>query len=343
MLRQLFFVLAASLAYGQQSSVANSAAPSKQNVVEKVLAATVFIKTDTGVGTGFIVIGDGTIVTANHVVADAQKVACKTGNGEIYDKVSLIARDERRDIAILKVAGFELSKVDFAELSRVEPGQHVLVIGNPLDLGNKDSKMTVTDGVVSGFRDFGWGYRILQISAPITPGNSGGPVVNDEGKVLGIASFKAVAGESLSFATPIDYVRGLLALPADAKPLSSWDSPAAENPFNSANVQSLTDYWKSSQGPMFYVKDTGKEVSIVNLSAPDYTYDFKWADGLIIGFVYGVGYTGNAKDFCALRKIDDSHLHRVCFRYKKEHTETTAVAEAEKRFAKPTDVWIRVR
>ncbi len=311
--------------------------PTGSNIYERVSPATVLIKTEDSAGTGFIVRPDGTIVTAFHVIDGATRVGVKTGSGEIFDNLSLLVKDERRDIAIIKVAGFELPTVELGNSNDVQPGQPIFVVGNPL--GAEELQSTMTDGIVSGIRDFGEGYKVIQISAPISKGNSGGPVLDDKGRAIGVAVFKIVSGESLNFAVPINYVRGLLGSISQSDPIQQWEgTPTPESMFGSAKIGGLTDYWKSSNGNLYYIKDHGDQVKILNLTSPQYTYDFKWSGNLVIGFTYG-GRT----QACALKKIDDDHLHRVCFKAKKGYDDARIQAEAERRFSKPRDIWIRMR
>ena len=332
---QVLLVLILSVSVPTSGQESPPVAPNK--LFELTSPATVLIRTEDGSGTGFIVRPDGTIVTAFHLVDGATRLAVKTESGEIFDNVTLLAKDERRDIAIIKVSGFELPAVPLGNSNEVQPGQHIFVIGNPL--GAEELQATITDGIVSGVRDFGWGYKVIQISAPVSQGNSGGPVLEDDGKAIGVASFKFVSGENLNFAVPINYVRGMLDAATETDPITQWEGkPTPESLFGGSKTGELTDYWKSSNGNLYYIKDHGDQVKILNLTSPRYTYDYKWYGDLVIGLTYGGG-----TDACALKKIDDDHLHRVCFKYRKDYDDERIRIEAEKRFRKPRDVWIRMR
>jgi len=111
--------------------------------------------------------------------------------------------DERRDVAILQVKGWNLPFVEPGNSDSVRVGDRVVVIGNPLGLEN-----TITDGLISGKRDTGEGFTIYQISAPISHGSSGSPVFNRRGEVVGIASYSIEGGQNLNFFIPINYARG---------------------------------------------------------------------------------------------------------------------------------------
>ena len=313
-------------------------AGSVQRVYEHVSPATVLIKTGDGAASGFIVRSNGTIVTAFHVVDGADRVAVKTKSGEIFDNDVLLAKDGRRDIAIIKVPGFQLPAVDLGNSNELQPGQHIIVIGNPLGL--EELRATVTDGIISGIRDFGSGYRVIEITAAISPGNSGGPALNDQGKVIGVAVFKLVSGESLNFAVPINYVRGLLESVRQVDPIKKWESASAlENVFDDKEAKGFSGYWKSSSGNSFYLRDHGDQVKVVNLSGPHYTYDLRWEESLILGFIYDRG----GRSGFVIKKVDDDHLHVRVFKIKKNWDRTRLLAEGKKKTLKNQSIWIKMR
>jgi len=178
-------------------------------IARKASPAVVLIKTTKGqahsLGTGFLVSSDGKIVTVLHVLKGASKVAAQLGNGDVYDDVSVLAFDQRKDLAIVKVAGFDLPTVELGNSNQTAPGDQVVLIGNP-----KGLQSTVTIGVISGIREVE-GFKVLQTDAAANPGNSGGPLLNTAGQVVGVLDFKIADGESLNFAVPINYVNGMLA------------------------------------------------------------------------------------------------------------------------------------
>lgn len=201
------------------------------DIYKKASPATVLIKTDKAGGSGFIVTASGVIATSLHILEGANKVAVKTQSGEIFDNVELLAKDDRKDIALLKITGFDLPVVDLGNSNEISPGDRIVVIGNPL--ATEKLQTSITDGIISGIRDFGWGYKVIQLSAPISPGNSGGPVLSVNGKAIGIAAFKLTAGENLNFAVPINYVRGVLESIDSNKPLAIWKNTSdSENVFS---------------------------------------------------------------------------------------------------------------
>jgi S1-C subfamily serine protease len=160
-------------------------------------------------GTGFIVDSSGTIVTNYHVVKGAERIEARTAMGDSYDVTAIRAVDKRRDIAIVQIPGFKLPTVTLGDSDTLAPGEPVLVIGNALGLLDN----SVTTGVVSGIREVE-GNKLIQMSAAVSPGNSGGPVANAHGEVVAITVSKLIAGESLNFSIPINYARGYIAQPA---------------------------------------------------------------------------------------------------------------------------------
>lgn len=159
------------------------------------------------IGSGFVVDANGLIVTNYHVIEGAEAAQVKMKDGEIYDRVEVVDFDTRRDLAVLKIRAFKpLPTVKLGDSGRIEIGEDVVAIGNPHGLEH-----TVSAGVISAIRQ-AEGYRLLQISVPISPGSSGGPLFNMNGEVVGITS-SGIVGEgaqNLNFAVPVDYVRPLL-------------------------------------------------------------------------------------------------------------------------------------
>ena len=164
-----------------------------------------------GQGSGFVVKPDGFVVTNFHVIEEASGLIVKMLDGEIYDRVQVVDYDRRRDLAVLKIPAFkELPTVAMGDSSAVKVGQQAVAIGNPQGLEH-----TVTSGMVSAFRQ-AEGYRLMQISVPISPGSSGGPLFDLRGNVIGITT-SGMQGDAqnLNFAVPIEYVRPLLETKAE--------------------------------------------------------------------------------------------------------------------------------
>lgn len=135
-------------------------------------------------GAGFIINANGTIVTNNHVVKDQKSITVTLSNGDTFP-AKVIGTDPKSDLAVLKIdTGKPLPYVDLGDSNNVVPGQWVVAMGDPYGLGN-----TVTAGIVSALgRDIGDGPydRFIQTDAPINEGNSGGPLFNQQGQVIGV-------------------------------------------------------------------------------------------------------------------------------------------------------------
>jgi len=179
-------------------------------------------------GSGLLVSADGKLLTNYHVVSHAKKATVRLANGDAYDLVEVLAVDKRKDIAFLKIPAVDLPVVKLGRSNAVDIGQTVYSIGNPLGLQN-----TLSQGLVSGVRDMD-GYRLFQMTAPISPGSSGGPVFNASGEVIGIAVLTITDGQNLNFAIPIDYARGMLGM-NQPQPLASIYEP--EPPPETGTVQ----------------------------------------------------------------------------------------------------------
>lgn len=150
-------------------------------------------------GSGFF-IDKNTLVTNFHCVAGADKIEFKiTGDDEIYKGAKVVKASDDYDLAIISTKqDFPFVKID--SLGKEEVGSKVYAIGNPRGLEG-----TISDGILSGKRD-NEGIEYLQITAPISPGNSGGPVLNEKGEVIGVATFTFRNSQSLNFAMPIKYI-----------------------------------------------------------------------------------------------------------------------------------------
>jgi serine protease Do len=156
-----------------------------------------------GIGSGFIVSADGYVLTNAHVVADASEVTVKlTDRREFVAKV--IGVDKRSDVALIKIAASGLPTVRFGDSAHLKPGQWVIAIGSPFGFEN-----SVTAGVVSATaRPLDENYvPFIQTDAAVNPGNSGGPLFNVDGEVIGINAqiYSRTGGYmGMSFAIPID-------------------------------------------------------------------------------------------------------------------------------------------
>jgi len=174
-----------------------------KKTLPSVVTLTVERKDGTRVfGTGFLAIKDGLAVTAWHVVRDATKVQARFSNGEVFESSGLVDKDEERDVAIIRLKVFGRPTLD-VKGSDPEIGSKAFVIGAPEGL-----EFSITDGVLSQIQTIA-GIRYFQYSCPTSQGNSGGPVLNASGSVIGLVSWGLNRGQNLNFAIPCSYVLGL--------------------------------------------------------------------------------------------------------------------------------------
>lgn len=188
-------------------------------IAEAATPSVVLIKVPDGLGSGFVVSADGRIVTNMHVIRGAKRATVQTAQGKSFDVVELIAADEVHDLAVLRIRASGLQPLALGDSASARPGAHVVAIGHPLGLGN-----TVSDGLISAVREIAPQRSLLQISAPISPGSSGGPLFNDRGEVIGISTLVISGGQNLNFAVPINAVKPLLAI-GKGVALADYKSP----------------------------------------------------------------------------------------------------------------------
>jgi serine protease Do len=165
-------------------------------------------------GSGVIIASDGYILTANHVVADADQIKIAVpGNKKEYD-AKIIGTDPDTDVAVLKIDGDNLPAITLGDSDQIEVGDIVLAIGNPFDIGQPGQTPTVTMGIVSALGRNGLGFNgyenFIQTDAAINPGNSGGALVDAEGRLIGINTAiesSSEGSEGIGFAVPVNLAR----------------------------------------------------------------------------------------------------------------------------------------
>jgi hypothetical protein len=130
----------------------------------------------------------------------------------------VVAADEAHDLVLIKVPAKKLRALELADPKSVVPGERVVAIGHPLGLGN-----TVTDGLVSAVRTISPELTLLQISAPISSGSSGGPLIDESGRVIGVSTLFSLEGQNLNFGVPIDYLERLITRAEAPTPIGSFE------------------------------------------------------------------------------------------------------------------------
>ena len=154
-------------------------------------------------GSGFFVNQQGHLITSRHNLQKIARAEIKLPKGERYPLTTVLAEDQKADLVKLSVnIPGGTPHLEVAAI-RPEVGEHVLVVGSPLGL-----EQSVSEGLVSAIRTIRGRGEFLQISAPISPGSSGGPVVNRRGQVIGVAAFQ-VKGQQINFAVPASRILAL--------------------------------------------------------------------------------------------------------------------------------------
>ncbi len=191
---------------GEQLDVLKATASSDfSGIIENVIESVVSIRTDVSQGSGFIITEDGYIVTNVHVLSGGHYIKALTYNSGLKD-ADLIGYNSDKDIALLKISWGD-DYLEFGDSDDVRVGEKVIALGNPHGLS-----FSVTEGIVSainriGLNDF-QGY--IQTDVPLNPGNSGGPLINNKGKVIGINNFKIGSAEGLGFALESNHIINII-------------------------------------------------------------------------------------------------------------------------------------
>lgn len=222
---------------GDRLELKELARAAKDSVVMlRILGAT---GREVGTGTGFFV-DPWTLVTNAHVIASATRVQAVLADGSALDVAGIVARDVPADLAVLRLAegsatsetrGLRLAEESAA---RVEPGTDVVVLGNPLGLSGTLSTGIVSavrpDGIEPTSRDPAARSPRIQITAAISPGSSGSPVMDSGGEVIGVAVSQILFGQNLNFAVPVSELRPLLATAEPGRMVESYAAPGKVSP-----------------------------------------------------------------------------------------------------------------
>lgn len=189
----------------QLQELKSTASADFSSVIENSLQSVVTVKTDVSQGTGFLISSDGYFITNAHVLSGARVVsAVDYEQNEI--SAEFIGYDSDFDIALLKLNG-NYNELELGNSDDIQVGESVIAIGNPLGL-----QFSVSEGIISAINRAGPNEinAYLQTDAALNPGNSGGPLINKKGKVIGINNFKVSGGESLGFALESNYLRDVV-------------------------------------------------------------------------------------------------------------------------------------
>ena len=181
--------------FSKEITVLKSGQGDFSSVVNDVVKSVVSVGTDKSAGSGFFVSSDGFVVTNEHVISGAQRVQVLTSDQEVLNAV-IVGTDKVRDIALLKVSG-SFTPISFADSDELQVGRKVIAIGNPYGLS-----FTVTEGIISALKREGpnGNAEYLQTDVSLNPGNSGGPLIEGTGKLVGVNNFKIGEADNIGFA-----------------------------------------------------------------------------------------------------------------------------------------------
>jgi tetratricopeptide (TPR) repeat protein len=183
-------------------------------------------------GTGFLVSSDGKLITNHHVIEGAASIVAKAENGGLFPVEGVLADDPKNDLVLLKLKGKDLPFLTLGSGDTIEVGTRIAIIGSPLGLEG-----TLSEGIVSAIRELMGDMKMLQVTAAISPGSSGSPVLNAKGEVVGIASAVLKGGQGLSFAEPVECGIRLM---ANVKP-SSVPHPLSQSANEGIEDATLSD------------------------------------------------------------------------------------------------------
>ncbi len=201
------------------------------------------------VGTGFVLDKSGLIATNLHVVAGSSQIKVKLHDGTPYDVMQIAGVDAGRDLAVLRIKPKkDLKTVRLGDSEQMSAGDQIVAIGNPLGVFD----YSVSSGLISQVRPVcdstearcpPGGLKLLQISAPISQGSSGGPLFNQFGEVVGVTTLIVAQGQSINFAVPGNYLKPLVAQPIAiamdkfaADTSQSEDDHGGSNPDNGPKI-----------------------------------------------------------------------------------------------------------
>lgn len=153
-----------------------------------------------GIGSGFVASKDGSLITNYHVIRGAYRATAKFADGTFAPVSGLLAYDPDHDVAVIKIQTASPPTMKLGDSDTLHVGEHVVAIGSPLGFQN-----TISEGIVSGIRG-----NLIQMSTPVSPGSSGGPVLSSTGEVVGISVATMRTGQNLNFAVPINWAKRYL-------------------------------------------------------------------------------------------------------------------------------------
>ncbi len=217
--RQLFLFVASTF-FAVGAAAGEPPALNVKEVTAKVRPSVVVISfagrdgSRQGLGTGFVIDKSGLIATNLHVIGEARPISIQTSDGKSLMVKAIHASDRALDLAIIQVEAADIAPLVLSD-EKPSDGEAVVVVGNPRGLNH-----SVVNGVISGTREID-GRNMLQLAIPVEPGNSGGPVVDMQGRVLGVVTMKSAVTDNLGFAVSVTDLKSLRDKP-NPVPIDRW-------------------------------------------------------------------------------------------------------------------------
>lgn len=251
-------------------------------------------------GSGFLI--EGKIVTNYHVIHSASMLKVIFDDNSSVIVTDVLAYDQDRDFAILKLPGLNSPMdVELGKSAEVITGEEVIAIGSPLGFTN-----TVTDGLISGKKTIGSQSYFL-ISVPVSPGNSGGPLFDSNGKVIGLVTAKLIGGENLNLALPIDQIKPLLTKELTSQTLTEI---TRKTEGESQSIDGFTAYLQRKYGTLSYDK------YVIHLS----NIELEVINSRVIGATFILDSASYA-DWLAVKSLNSDVLSKWMMDIKKETKE----------------------
>ena len=288
------------------------------SVIDSVVSISSMTSSGTSSGTGIIMSSDGYVITNHHVITGALVISVLTNDNQEFE-AALVGSDEMSDLAVLKIDARGLQAAEFGDSSKLRVGDSVVAIGDPLGV---QLRGTMTNGIISAInRDMvynGHSMTLLQTNAAINEGNSGGPLINMYGQVIGITNMKALSTgvEGIGFAIPTAVIRPIVnALLADGRVSGRVSIGITVGAISSA----ASDYYDLPEG--LYISDvakgsdaekkgiqSGDMLLAVNGKAVTTTYDVSAVkDGLQVGDTVTLTIYRDGKTFDVKVKLVDTN------------------------------------
>lgn len=265
-----------------------------------------------GVGTAFLAIRPGIAVTAWHVVKDAEKIIAKFSDGKEATVTGIVDNDPSLDLAIVSIDASDRPVLKFSD-GDPKVGSKAFVIGTPRGL-----EFSISDGIISQTPLFG-DSKLYQFTCPVSQGNSGGPLLNASGQVLGVVSWQLRDAQNLNFAVPGSFAAKLNAEKAP-QPIPVAPAPAGNWPpvFTSVSDEMLLEVLKGSQLKAEPVDDgTGMTSYVIDydgtkVSLFQYSRDQKPGPAINLSLSTGFESTGKP-DFDKLNEFNRGHRFARCY------------------------------